>query len=111
MRNRQFACSIFGGSLVFSPFIRMGGFGLSANRTEMGTDTRLALLEGDMEKLLGNGKPGLIELLSKDIAIVKEGVLKARWALWGAATAIMVMLALSGSGTISLKALLQYLKP
>jgi hypothetical protein len=84
---------------------------MTANRTALGAETRLALLEEDMERLLGNGRPGLIQDLRDDIGAVKELVFKARYVFLGCFAAVMLMLMLSGSGTVSLKTLLQVLKP
>lgn len=80
-------------------------------RSTLGTDTRLALLEEDMEKLLGNGRPGMIDQLREDLKDVKDLVFKARYVFLGCFVAVMIMLMLTGSGTVSLKALIQILKP
>jgi hypothetical protein len=82
---------------------------MSANRTTLSSETRLTLLEDDMEKLIGNGKQGVIQDLREDMSDLKDLVLKVRWAFWGGFSALMVMLALSGSGTVSLKSLINLL--
>jgi len=64
-----------------------------------------------MEKLLGNGRPGRIDQLQEDLRDVKDLVFKARYVFLGCFVAVMVMLMLTGSGTVSLKALLNTLRP
>jgi hypothetical protein len=79
------------------------------DRSGWSTETRLAFVEDKMDQLMGNGKPGIIHELREDIGEVKDVVLKGRYILLGFFLSVMVMLFLSGSGTVSLKTILSLL--
>lgn len=59
-----------------------------------------------MQTLLGNGQPGLIASMKKDLTELHELAIKARTVILGFVLAILLMMFLSGSGTVSLKELL-----
>lgn len=61
-------------------------------------DARIAVLESQMKKLVGNGQPGIITILEKKMGRLELLLLGL----------IMAALA-SGSGTVSLKALLEWI--
>lgn len=73
-------------------------------------EVRLAMLERSMHELLGNGKAGVIEEIRRDLATMRETVLKAKFVFLGMFVGLMVMLFLTGSGVVSLKQLIEVLK-
>lgn len=75
-------------------------------RLGLPSEARIALLENDMETLLGNGQPGLISSMKKELSELHELALKGRYVVIGMVVAMMAMMFLSGSGTVSLKELL-----
>jgi hypothetical protein len=80
------------------------------SRETLPTDSRLSLLEGDMERLFGeDGETGIIGQIRSDISEIKQVVFKARYVLMGCFVAMMAMLVLSGSGTVSLQNILKLL--
>lgn len=88
---------------------------------ETSTASRLSVLESKMETLLGNGRPGVIEKLEKEIVGLNNTVslmertmqLTFKDVKMKALIFVMVIVATiisSGSGTISIHSLLQLLK-
>jgi hypothetical protein len=80
------------------------------NRETMSTETRITLLEEQMDRLFGaNGKPGLIDEMKEDIREIKDLALKARYVLVGCFGAIILFQMLTGAGTVSLQNLIKAL--
>jgi hypothetical protein len=75
----------------------------------MTIDARIALLEQDMQSLLGNGQPGLISIIRADLNQIKEVAMKARFVLMGMFIGLMTMMFLSGTGVVSLKSLIAWM--
>lgn len=84
---------------------------MSTSRATYPVETRLSLLEEEMETLIGNGRPGVIQRLEDAMAEIKATLFKARYIFLGCSAALMIMLMLTGSGVVSLKALLELVKP
>ena len=77
---------------------------------------RISVLEEQMERILGNGQPGLIAKLEGEAAAVKTDVSGIRAQLsdakWKAVMFFCVLvtaIVCAGSGTISLKTLIEFL--
>jgi hypothetical protein len=74
----------------------------------MSHDTRIALLEERMDRLMDSrGETGIIVRMMHDIAEIKAIVFKARYVMVGCFGAIIVFQVLSGSGTVSLQNILK----
>lgn len=71
-------------------------------------ETRISILEEQMDRLFGvNGRQGIIDKIQGDIAEVKELALKARYVVLGCVVTIVVFQVLTGTGTVSLAAILK----
>jgi hypothetical protein len=75
---------------------------------------RISVLEEQMERILGNGQPGLIAELEHDVSEVKTDVSGIRAALtdarWKAVVFFCILITAviaAGSGTVSLKTLIE----
>jgi hypothetical protein len=78
------------------------------SRETQSAETRLYMLEEQMERLFGeDGASGIIGRMQTDIRQIKELAFKARYVLLGCAISILVMQVLSGSGTVSLQSILR----
>ena len=62
-------------------------------------EARLAVLEKQMEQLMGNGQPGEIQMIKTQIDDIKTR-------MWKIVLVLALLQLASGGGTISLKALL-----
>jgi len=79
--------------------------------------SRICVLEEQMERLLGNGQPGLIAELEEDMRTVRENVSgigkqlsEAKWKAVLFFGILITAIVAAGSGTVSLKSLLEFLK-
>ena len=72
---------------------------------------RIAVLEEQMERLLGNGQPGMISEMRKDMDEIREMYNEAKVKVLWFVILIIAAVVSAGNGTISLHALLQAFKP
>lgn len=71
--------------------------------------SRVAVLEDQMGRLLGNGQPGMIAELRRDMIEIRQMYADAKQKVLLFVIVIVASVMVAGNGTVSLHALLQFL--
>lgn len=90
---------------------------VSNHYNETSIEARISILENDMERLLGNGQPGMIAKLESQVSAIlvtisgiDKTVQDAKWKIMMFVIIIVTAIMVAGSGTISLKTLIELIK-
>jgi hypothetical protein len=77
---------------------------------EYSDDPAVAVLQKQMEQLMGNGQPGIVAELRSDSAKMREMLQGLNYKIFWAAGVIVLAIVTAGSGTVSLKTILELFK-